>query len=107
MSWSVSASGAANKVAVQLEQQFANINCSDPGEQTTVQNVRALVAQTLSTIDPDKWRQNENWVIVKSLGAGGAMVCGIIAAFGMNKVVLVFLQVISLFALAVGMWKEK
>ena len=54
MSWSVSASGAANKVAVQLEQQFANINCSDPGEQTTVQNVRALVAQTLSTIDPDK-----------------------------------------------------
>ena len=50
MSWSVSASGAANKVAVQLEQQFANINCSDPGEQTTVQNVRALVAQTLSTI---------------------------------------------------------
>jgi hypothetical protein len=54
MSWSISASGPANKVAVQLEQQFTNINCSDPGEQATVQNVRALVAQTLSTIDPDK-----------------------------------------------------
>ncbi len=54
MSWSVSASGPAHKAAEQLEQQFSKINCSDPGEQETVQNVRALVAQTLSTIEPDK-----------------------------------------------------
>jgi hypothetical protein len=54
MSWSVSACGPSSKIAGQLEQQFSNINCSDPGEQETVQNVRALVAQTLTTIDPEK-----------------------------------------------------
>jgi Rod binding domain-containing protein len=54
MSWSVSACGLASKLAEQLEQQFSKINCSDPGEQQTVQNVRTLVAQTITTIDPDK-----------------------------------------------------
>jgi len=54
MSWSVSASGAASKVAEQLEKQFAKINCTDPGEQETVQNVRKVVSQTLATIDPEK-----------------------------------------------------
>lgn len=54
MSWSVSACGPSSKIAEQLEQQFSKINCTDPGEQATVQNVRSLVAQTLTTIDPDK-----------------------------------------------------
>ena len=55
MSWSVSACGPAAKAAEQLEQQFTRIsNCTDPGEQETVQKVRALVAQTLATIDPEK-----------------------------------------------------
>lgn len=54
MSWSVSACGPANKIAEQLEQQFSKINLTDPGEQETVQHVRALVTQTLTTIDPDK-----------------------------------------------------
>ncbi len=46
MSWSVSACGPAAKAAEQLEQQFTKINCTDPGEQETVQKLRALVAQT-------------------------------------------------------------
>jgi len=54
MSWSVSACGPAAKAAEQLEQQFTKIKCSDKGEQETVQNVRALVSQTLATIDPEK-----------------------------------------------------
>ena len=54
MSWSVSACGPAGQIAAQLEQQFSKINCTDPGEQETVQNVRALVAQTIATIDPAK-----------------------------------------------------
>lgn len=54
MSWSVSACGAAAKAAEQLEQQFTKINLTDPGEQETVQHVRALVAQALATIDPEK-----------------------------------------------------
>ena len=54
MSWSVSACGPANKIAEQLEQQFSKIYLNDPGEQETVQHVRALVAQTLTTIDPEK-----------------------------------------------------
>lgn len=54
MSWSVSACGAAAKVAEQLEQQFEKCRMSDEGEQATVQNTRQLVAQTLSTIDPGK-----------------------------------------------------
>ena len=54
MSWSVSACGPAAKAAEQLEQQFTKINCTDPGEQETVQKVRALVSQTLATIDPEK-----------------------------------------------------
>jgi len=54
MSWSVSACGPAAKAAEQLEQQFTKITCTDPGEQETVQKVRALVAQTLATIDPEK-----------------------------------------------------
>jgi len=54
MSWSVSACGPASKIAEQLEQQFSKINLTDPGEQETVQHVRALVAQTLTTIDPEK-----------------------------------------------------
>ena len=54
MSWSVSACGPAAKAAEQLEQQFTKINCTDPGEQETVQKVRALVAQTLATIEPEK-----------------------------------------------------
>ena len=54
MSWSVSACGPAAKAAVQLEQQFEKINCSDPGEQETVKGTRSVVAQTLATIDPDK-----------------------------------------------------
>jgi len=52
--WAVSACGPANKIAEQLEQQFSRINLTDPGEQETVQHVRALVAQSLSTIDPEK-----------------------------------------------------
>lgn len=54
MSWSVAASGPAAKVAEQLEQQFGVIKMNDEGEQETVQNVRTLIAQTLSTIDPEK-----------------------------------------------------
>ncbi len=54
MSWSVSACGPAAKAAEQLEQQFDKIKLTDPGEQATVQNLRALVAQTLATIDPEK-----------------------------------------------------
>ena len=54
MSWGVSACGFASKIAAQLEEQFSKINCTDPGEQETVQNVRACVAQTLATIEPDK-----------------------------------------------------
>jgi len=54
MSWSVSACGPAAKAAEQLEQQFSKINMNDKGEQETVQNTRALVAQTLATIDPGK-----------------------------------------------------
>lgn len=54
MSWSVSACGPAAKAAEQLEQQFEKIKMTDEGEQTTVQNTRALVAQTLGTIDPEK-----------------------------------------------------
>ena len=54
MSWSVSACGPAVKAAEQLEQQFEKIKLSDPGEQETVQKVRALVSQTLATIDPEK-----------------------------------------------------
>ena len=54
MSWSVSACGPAVKAAEQLEQQFEKIKLTDPGEQETVQKVRALVSQTLATIDPEK-----------------------------------------------------
>ena len=54
MSWNVSASGPSAKAAVQLEQQFSKITMNDAGEQETVQNTRLLVAQTLSTFDPDK-----------------------------------------------------
>ena len=54
MSWSVSACGPAAKAAEQLEKQFARINCADPGEQETVRGVRAVVSQTLATVDPDK-----------------------------------------------------
>jgi hypothetical protein len=54
MSWSVSACGPAAKAAEQLEQQFARISMNDEGEQQTVQNVRGLVAQTLSTIEPER-----------------------------------------------------
>jgi len=53
MSWSVSACGPAPKVAEQLEQQFANINVTDPAEMESVQTVRKLVAQALSPFDPD------------------------------------------------------
>ena len=54
MSWSVSASGPAAKVAEQLEQQFSKISMNDPGEQETVQNSKALMLQTLATIEPEK-----------------------------------------------------
>ena len=54
MSWSVSACGPAAKAAEQLEQQFTKINLTDKGEQETVQKTRALVAQALGTIDPEK-----------------------------------------------------
>ena len=64
MSWSVSACGPAAKAAEQLEQQFTKINCTDPGEQETVKGTRAVVAQTLATIDPDK---------VVSVTASGSM----------------------------------
>jgi hypothetical protein len=42
------------KAAEQLEQQFEKIKLTDPGEQETVQKVRALVSQALGTIDPEK-----------------------------------------------------
>ena len=54
MSWSVSACGPASKIAEQLEQQFERVNMNDKGEQETVQHVRKLVAQTLTTIEPEK-----------------------------------------------------
>jgi len=54
MSWSVSACGPANQIAEQLEQQFEKIKMNDPGEQETVNNTRALIAQTLKTIEPTK-----------------------------------------------------
>lgn len=54
MSWSVSASGPAAKVAEQLERDFDRIKMNDEGEQETVQHARRLVAQTLGTIDPEK-----------------------------------------------------
>lgn len=54
MSWSVSACGPAAKCAEQLEQQFEKVNMNDKGEQETVQHVRKLVAQTLTTFDPER-----------------------------------------------------
>lgn len=54
MSWSVSACGPASQIAEQLEQQFEKIKMKDSGEQETVNNTRALIAQTLKTIEPTK-----------------------------------------------------
>lgn len=54
MSWSVAASGPAAKIAEQLEGQFERITMNDAGEQETVQKARALIAQTLGTVHPDK-----------------------------------------------------
>ncbi len=54
MSWSVSACGPASQIAEQLEQQFERIKLNDAGEQETVQKIRAVIAQTIGTIDPAK-----------------------------------------------------
>jgi len=54
MSWSISSTGKAKDVAVEIAAQAGKINLSDAGEMETVAKVADTIAQTLSTFDPEK-----------------------------------------------------
>jgi hypothetical protein len=54
MSWSLSSAGKAVAVAAQIADQISKISLSDAGEMETVKLIGDLLAQTLTTYDPDK-----------------------------------------------------